>query len=225
MSARALVERVVERHRTLRRVSTATGPPVHDDDLEKGNVSRRPSHDSRRSGRESAKEEWRAFAVVAAVSAICVFYNIVTVFMPKPVGLVKTSGRHAGAVGCEIRATICAADALQMSCLALSRISAYAMYPSLVLLFVTKAHGLRTFLGRSCLAVWVPFHDLHALHAACGRAVGVCALIHSVGHVARWAIRGDSRFLYAHVTGRTGVLACVQIKSSTRLQCARMRMF
>ena len=206
MSARALVERVVERHRTLRRVRTAAGPPVHDD-LEKGNSSRRPSHDSRRSGRESAKEEWRAFAVVAAVSAMCVLYNIVTAFMPKPVGLVKTSGRHAGAVGCGIRATICAVDALQMSCLALSRISAYAMYPSLVLLFVTKAHGLRTFLGRSCLAVWVPFHDLHALHAACGRAVGVCSLIHGVGHVARWAIRGDSRFLYAHVTGRTGVLA------------------
>ena len=98
MSARALVERVVERHRTLRRVRTAAGPPVHDD-LEKGNASRRTSHDSRRSGRESAKEEWRAFAVVAAVSAMCVLYNIVTAFMPKPVGLVKTSGRHAGAVG------------------------------------------------------------------------------------------------------------------------------
>jgi len=77
------------------------------------------------------------------------------------------------------------------------------------LVFATKCNALRTWLGRTFLSNYVPFHDLHALHAALGKVVAWGALVHTVAHVVRWAQAGRLDLLYAHVSGRSGVVAIV----------------
>ena len=132
--------------------------------------------------------------------------------------------------------TLCARDAAAMVLVGLARGSAYFIYPGILfvsasrgrdecreigtgrnivtdasrrLVFATKCNALRTWLGRTFLSNYVPFHDLHALHAALGKVVAWGALVHTVAHVVRWAQAGRLDLLYAHVSGRSGVVAIV----------------
>lgn len=144
------------------------------------------------------------FAFVFHVQLACVVYALVASFAPKPVGLLKKSGN----IGCP-RVTLCARDAAAMVLVGLARGSAYFIYPGILLVFATKCNALRTWLGRTFLSNYVPFHDLHALHAALGKVVAWGALVHTVAHVVRWAQAGRLDLLYAHVSGRSGVVAIV----------------
>ena len=144
------------------------------------------------------------FKFVLQVEIVCVAYALVASFAPKPVGLLKKSGF----IGCP-RETLCATDVGAMVLIGIARGSAYFIYPGIMLVFATKCHALRTWLGKTFLSSYVPFHDLHALHASLGKVVAWGSLVHTVAHLVRWAQAGDLDLLYAHVTGRSGVAAIV----------------
>tara|TARA_B110000046_G_scaffold178875_1_gene207283 strand:- start:45 stop:371 length:327 start_codon:yes stop_codon:yes gene_type:complete len=90
--------------------------------------------------------------------------------------------------------------------LALARLTAYFDYPLYVLLFISKAHNLRSFLQSTHLSEILPLDDLHALHTFAGTIVGFEVIWHSAWHIVRWAIGGEIRFLWEHVTGITGLI-------------------
>lgn len=108
------------------------------------------------------------FWFVKKVQLLCVAWIVITTFSPKPVGLLQKNGW----IGCP-RETVCAEEWRSTLFLAISRTSAYSVYPAMILVFVTKCHALRTALDKTFLSIWVPFHDLHALHVAMGKYVCV----------------------------------------------------
>jgi len=144
---------------------------------------------------------------VYAVMAVLTTYVCIRTFAPRPVGLTKLRGGDRGTIGC-VRRTICAETPEAMVLLFFARLSAYVMYVALILVFLTKCHASRTALARTCLSIWIPFHDLHTLHATMGGSViGWGTVVHTLVHVARWATQGNLDYLYSQVSGRSGVVA------------------
>ena len=127
-------------------------------------------------------------------------FIMVTTFGPQPLGLMVN-----GTV-CP-RPTVCALEWYTLLLLAVSRGSAYATYPIMILLFLSKANNLRSWLQRSCFSIFVPFHDLHHVHVIGGHVVGIAVAIHGLAHFTRWASQGNLAFLWTHVTGRSGVIS------------------
>jgi hypothetical protein len=125
---------------------------------------------------------------------------MVTTFGPVPVGLMIN-----GTV-CP-RPTVCAEEWYTLLLLAISRGSAYATYPIMVLLFLSKANNLRTYLQRSCFSIFIPFHDLHHLHTLGGTIVGWAVCVHGLAHFSRWALQNNLAFLVTHTTGRSGAVS------------------
>ena len=62
-------------------------------------------------------------------------------------------------------------------------------------------------LPSAVFSIFIPFHDLHHLHALGGTVAGWAVLIHGVMHFARWATQNNLAFLWTHVTaGRRDLL-------------------
>lgn len=99
---------------------------------------------------------------------------------------------------------VCAEEWYELLLLAISRSTAYFVYPLMMLLFFTKANNLRTYLQRTYLAILIPFYDLHELHAFAGAAVSSDVMLHAFCHTLRWALGGDARFLVETPTGLSG---------------------
>lgn len=141
----------------------------------------------------------RANGLLVVCFAMWIFI-MVTTFGPQPLGLMVN-----GTV-CP-RPTVCALEWYTLLLLAVSRGSAYATYPIMILLFLSKANNLRSWLQRSCFSIFVPFHDLHHVHVIGGHIVGIAVAIHGLAHFTRWASQGNLAFLWTHVTGRSGVIS------------------
>jgi hypothetical protein len=118
---------------------------------------------------------------------------------------------------------ICSQGHLQLFLLFLSRTTAFAMYPALVMVFLTKCKALNMFLSRSVMALIVPISDIHNFHVVVGHQIWILTLVHTVCHIARWAIRGEqlcdvetggtppthpaNELLWKSVCGRSGLAA------------------
>ena len=86
---------------------------------------------------------WFASKRANIVLALCFCswaWIMVTTFAPAPVGLLTIHGTVCP------RPTVCAETWYAMTLLAISRGSAYATYPIMILLFLSKANNLRTYL-------------------------------------------------------------------------------
>jgi hypothetical protein len=86
---------------------------------------------------------------------------------------------------------ICSQGAVQLWLLMISRTSAFAMYPALVLVFLSKCKALNMHLSHSVVALILPVTDLHSFHVFVGHQIWILTLVHTACHVARWAIRGE----------------------------------
>jgi hypothetical protein len=76
-----------------------------------------------------------------------------------------------------------------------------------VLLFVSKARNLVSFLRKTYLSVWLPLDDLHSLHSWAGVIVGIEVMWHSFWHMLRWGLAGDMRLLVENTTGISGLIS------------------
>ena len=104
---------------------------------------------------------------------------------------------------------VCAEDWWSLALLGISRSSAYFCYPLMMMLFLSKANNLRTFLQRTPLSMFVPFYDLHHIHTVAGAIVGTDVMIHGTAHIIRWALQGNASFLWTTHTGRSGFIALI----------------
>ena len=143
----------------------------------------------------------RRFLFVVALCFASLLYIAITTFSPMPTGLLRPDGTICP------RPTVCANEWYTMVLLATSRGSAYFCYPLIVLVFLSKCNNLRTHLQRTFLSLFIPFHDLHHLHAVGGWIVAVCVAVHGIAHTARWALQGNLGFFGTHVTGTTGLMS------------------
>lgn len=110
------------------------------------------------------------------------------------------------------RKTMIVEDSYNAVFLAISRITAYMMYPCIILVFVSKAHCLRTWLWTTMARLYLPYFErLHAVHECTGWFCFGLTWLHAVFHVIRWARLEHLDMLFNTQTGRTGFIGWVCI--------------
>jgi len=108
-----------------------------------------------------------------------------------------------------VRDTICTDNHTSLMLLVVSRLTAYAMYPCLIFVFMSKCRICERVLSESWLSLWTAFEAQHGLHIFAGHCIHALAWLHSIFHLARWAHDRRLDFLWGHQTGRTGLVAWV----------------
>jgi hypothetical protein len=152
----------------------------------------------------------KIYLIIFAASLTCLAYAGITSFAHAPHGAMSGDCKCTDGLEeciCK-REAIYATTRLQMFCLAMARCSAYADYINYMLLFLTKANNLRTYLQRTYLSEFVPFYDLHAIHVISGTIVGVEVMWHTFWHLLRWGLQGNIGYITSTQTGLTGLI-CV----------------
>ncbi|KAL7532450.1 hypothetical protein ACHAXR_004635 [Thalassiosira sp. AJA248-18] len=105
---------------------------------------------------------------------------------------------------------ILAENDLQMLCLGVTRVSAFFMYPSLVLVFTTKLRATMEVVMRSPLSLFT-YNDLHKLHVFCGWVVVFDGILHTIFHCIRWANQGTMNLMFDTCTGISGFVCAICI--------------
>lgn len=115
---------------------------------------------------------------------------------------------------------IVASSLTQVICIGVARLSAWLMYPTLVLVFFSKFRATIAFLSTTPITMYM-HSDAHELHVYCGWSILMLALVHSAAHLLRWAEQGNLSLLFFHFSGLTGFL----IISSCLMICIPMTLF
>jgi len=184
----------------------------------------------------SRAQKWRAVAqklnhykVMKFIQISCAIY--IAVYTLAPIGGLRVRGgaivdpasdertrRGVFLVEGNLRAIICS-NRLQLVFIGITRISAYMMYPALVLVYMTKFRSTMLFLSKTPFGMFtVNAVDLHELHVYCGWTIFIDCTIHSVLHCARWGNQGNMYLLFHHPTGLTGFI----VFTATLLVCVPM---
>lgn len=166
-------------------------------------------------GRRTRMHIGNCTCLVIAAAVFTTLYSIITAAAGLPVYDMstwtwskKTIIRWSDFTICA-RPTICTHDTAQTLLLVVARVTAYASYPVMMIVFFSKLNNLRTRLQRSCLSIFLPFHDLHHLHTQGGLFISWMFILHSLVHIIRWALSHDIHFLYDNITGFTGLVSFV----------------
>ena len=110
-----------------------------------------------------------------------------------------------------MKSTFCpivAEGAYQKLFLIVSRISAFSMYPTMILVFLTKCKATLRFITKTPLSMYM-INDSHELHNYCGKYIAVVVWIHAVFHILRWYDQGNESLLWKHRTGLSGLVVLV----------------
>ena len=107
----------------------------------------------------------------------------------------------------------------------LSRLTAFAMYVTLALVFLSKCHALHFVLERR-VGYTIPFEGLHDFHARTGGAFAALALAHTATHLVGWGLRGELGFCggLAAQTGIIAMAAMLLVVSAFACACVRRRL-
>lgn len=106
--------------------------------------------------------------------------------------------------------TVVAATPLQMVLLAISRCSAYFIYPCLILIFTTKFRATCEAVAQSPLGMFT-YDDLHELHVFCGMTCMKDGCLHTTMHLTRWLLQGNIYLLVKSPTGISGLISLICI--------------
>ncbi len=92
----------------------------------------------------------------------------------------------------------------------MSRMSAFSMYPMLVVAFVTKMKAAQTFFSKTPLSMYFGVikqgHDYH-VHA--GRYIAFDVWVHALFHLLRWASQGNIGLLWTSPAGLSGLITVI----------------
>lgn len=151
----------------------------------------------------------KLFWTVGFFMAFCVVWIVIRTFTPSPVGaLSENCPCENGLQQCICaRETIEALTPFQLFCLANSRISAYLLYPLYLIMYLSMARNVRTWLMQTVVSEFVPLTSAHHLHNWAGTCIGVGIVWHGVWHIIRWSTQGNLHFLFDHQTGLTGFIS------------------
>ena len=103
------------------------------------------------------------------------------------------------------KATLCSVGWGEILLLMLSRMTAFALYVSMVITFVAKSHAMAHFLSATYVTHLIPMEYLHEAHKRQGALFCSFALLHTIGHLIRWGVRDE----WAFVTSQPGLSGLV----------------
>lgn len=129
-------------------------------------------------------------------------WRIVDVWNPSntEAGVIQLNGDPYG----QKRAVV-AKDRASLIFLAISRISAFTLYPPMFLIFMTKCKATINFLMRTPLSLFM-VDDQHELHSFCGKYIAFDVWVHTLFHCLRWGIQGNIDLLWTNITGLSGLI-------------------
>eukprot|EP00581_Thalassiosira_minuscula_P016601 CAMPEP_0183722588 /NCGR_PEP_ID=MMETSP0737-20130205/14497_1 /TAXON_ID=385413 /ORGANISM="Thalassiosira miniscula, Strain CCMP1093" /LENGTH=885 /DNA_ID=CAMNT_0025952781 /DNA_START=891 /DNA_END=3548 /DNA_ORIENTATION=+ len=164
----------------------------------------------------------KPFRKIIVAQLVCVIYILVLTFSPAPVGIVDPSTGNIidpsspantanGVIDVEGEyRPVVAIGGYQKFCLAVSRMSAFSMYPMIVVVFVTKCKATMTFLSKTPVSVYVGLiAEGHEFHAYAGRYIAWDVWIHTLFHCLRWASQGNMILLLESNAGLSGLVTVV----------------
>lgn len=105
------------------------------------------------------------------------------------------------------KATLCSEGWGEILLLMLSRFTAFAMYVSMFLTFLSKCHATMHFLSATYVAYLYPMEYLHTAHKSNGFAFCAFAALHTLGHLIRWGMRNEMHLLVQTAPGLSGLVA------------------
>ena len=103
--------------------------------------------------------------------------------------------------------TLCSVGWGEISLLMVSRLTAFMMYVTIMLVFFTKCHSMTHFLARTYVAELIPIEYLHRTHKNQGMLFFVLAVLHTLGHLVRWALRAELSRMLLKTVGMSGIFA------------------
>ena len=158
----------------------------------------------------------------AMPTAFSVWYAAAVFFVPSAhetaPALLWTPGATAwvnGTVTCCPKPSLCSEGWAQFWLLVAARLSAFAMYPSLLLVFFSKCHATLRFLSRSFVAELLSFAHLHSMHTVQGATLAGLALLHTLVHLVRWGLRGELATHCGGWAGMSGLFGTALMLSTT----------
>ena len=97
----------------------------------------------------------------------------------------------------------------QTFCLIMSKVSAFAMYPLLVVVFASKCRATLNFVTKTPLSLFIPelCTDSHTCHSYAGHFIAYSSCVHTIFHILRWIDQGKMLLLVNSTTGLTGLLS------------------
>ena len=210
-AAAQAVRTSARRATTVRRFSMfAPAPPMQERTSTAGNHP--DSHRARR-GIKHLKTTWLWIGIFYLV---CLWYSA-AIFMPPraefwtPSQIFWTDGVletiNGTATVCP-KASLCSEGWAEIVLLMLSRLTAFMMYTAMGLTFLTKCHGFLHFLANTYVSELFPLEYLPRTHKIQGALFCGLGLLHTVGHLIRWGLRGELGWLGRSV-GVSGIVAMV----------------
>lgn len=165
------------------------------------------------------------FWPVKVSQLLCVVYILVLTFSKAPIGLVDPESGDIIDVNSEVNTEngviymngnyrpIVARGARQKFCLSMSRMSAFSMYPVIVLVFLTKCKALHIIFSKTPLSMFLILNESHELHIYAGQYIAIDVWVHTYFHVMRWIEQKKGSLMWRTQTGLSGlvVLAFVPI--------------
>jgi len=99
----------------------------------------------------------------------------------------------------------------QTFCLVISKTSAFAMYPPLVLIFLSKCKATLNFVNKTPISLFIPEFvvDSHTCHSYCGYFIAYSAWVHTIFHILRWINQDKIILLVNSTTGLTGLFSII----------------
>uniref|UniRef100_A0A7S4NI13 Ferric reductase NAD binding domain-containing protein n=1 Tax=Odontella aurita TaxID=265563 RepID=A0A7S4NI13_9STRA len=84
--------------------------------------------------------------------------------------------------------------------------SAFSLYPTMILVFLTKCKALHNILVKTPLSMFLILNDSHELHNYAGRFIAVDVWIHTLFHILRWVDQRNVSLLWSHQSGLSGLI-------------------
>ena len=129
--------------------------------------------------------------ILWALPTACTVWYAAAIFFPADAqaavpALLWTPGDSVwvnGTVSCCPKPALCSEGWAQFWLLVAARLSAFAMYPSMLLVFLSKCHAALRFLSRTFVAELLPLSHLHDMHSFHGILFASLALLHTAVHL------------------------------------------
>ena len=165
------------------------------------------------------------FWTIKLAQVVCVVYILILTFSLPPVGLVDPSSgfiidpnnatntaNGSILVNGDYRPVV-AESPIEMFCLAMSRMSAFSLYPVIIAVFLSKCRATLNYLNGTPVAMFFMAHcdSSHELHAFAGTVIAFDVWVHVLFHLIRWGLQGNVHLLWRHATGVSGLVALVAI--------------
>ncbi|KAL7529886.1 hypothetical protein ACHAXR_003208, partial [Thalassiosira sp. AJA248-18] len=181
-----------------------------------------PCSECRRRVRLWYKQKIQPFWKIIIAQIICVIYIIVLTFATPPVGIKDPTSNNIIDLASDENTNngviyvngsyrpVVAIGFWQKFCLAMSRMSAFSMYPMLVVVFFTKMKALQSFFVKTPLSMYFGvIGEGHDYHAHAGKYIAFDVWLHTVFHLLRWGSQGNIKLLWTSSAGLSGLITII----------------